>query len=241
MPTPLTQFENSLLLVACAAGAAACGGDEGTSRPAPLDPPTLQIAELLPAGGPAWPRSACEGDCSSYCVELGRDLAQTTLARVELRNWTLQPYLGCGEVPQCGFVLLTVTDPESESPLQISAAATLLPAELSRLSSPEGLLTFRAELRDGQGQPAESNTGAPLADEITVEVRARCDGDVVPGDASVLDASADAASEGGQPDGATPDAAAPDAADAAPAVDAPAEAGAPSDAMDARIVDAAGD
>jgi hypothetical protein len=161
--------------------------------------------------------------------------------RVELRNWTLKPYLACHGAPQCGFVLLTVTDPDTDPPLQISAAATSIPVELGRLTSPEGLLKFRVELRDEEGKAADNG---PFADEVTVQVSARC-GETFPSDASVPDATADAASEAGQPDGATgqadgatPDAAAADAADAS-SMDAPAETGAPSDAMDAPILDAA--
>jgi hypothetical protein len=237
MPNLLTQLENGLLLATFAVCTVACGDDEGTRRPAPLDPPTFEIGELLPAGGPAWPRSACEGDCSSHCVELGRDPEQTTYVRVELRNWTLKPYLACHGAPQCGFVLLTVTDPDGDPPLQVSAAATSIPAELARLTSPEGLLTFRVELRDEEGKPAENG---PFVDEVTVQVSARCGG-TFPSDASAPDATADAPSDAGPPDSATRDAAAPDATDAAPAVDAPADTGAPSDAMDAPIVDAPGD
>lgn len=199
-PSPQTGAPS--LLAAAAFVAAGCSNSPAAT--VPLGAPSIQIAELLPSGGPGWTPG------SKQCVELGRDPAETIGVKVTLDNWTLRPPNACGGTPQCGYVRLLV-DPEGDAgAFETIAASQLVPASMSKLAHPLGQHTFRVELLTDTGEAVLDTQHAPIADQVSVTVGAtgQCG---APGDGG-LDAPSDASADA--PADATADAPAEGASDA---------------------------
>ncbi len=199
---------------------------------------TTETAVILPAG----PASlAIVSPRSGACVEPTADEQLSLTVGVEATNWTLRPPGGCGIVPQCGIVKLTL-DPDGEAGAGFwESAATTVVAQLAGIEDLEGTHVLRVELIDETGRVGVDADGGALSQQIEVDLR-------LPGgcsDAGVGDAApdGDAGDDGTDASDGDTDAgdAGTDAGDAGDAgVDAPGDAvgEAPADAVTESAVDA---
>lgn len=151
----------------------------------------LTIEGIRSAGRAAW----VPGDAP--CVAPGLDeagtiiidLGQTVAGGAALRNWTLRPFDGCGNLPQCGLVLVTLSDAESGEILHQSASAQVsVPIEFARLGLPETRYDVRVELIDDQGRRFRLEGGVVASELSGLLISTTC------APASAEDAGVDAVS-----------------------------------------------
>jgi multidrug efflux pump subunit AcrA (membrane-fusion protein) len=156
----LLAFSAALLSVAIVA----CGDDEATTT-SKQDPPGLSLVAVEGVGGPRWEPG------KDGCIELGRDAAQTVVVNVAVSSFVLRPPGTCGSARQCGTVLLRIDPSADTEALSVSAAQASVAASFAKLGA--GSHTFRAELRDADGDPVvDPEAGATLHAEVTLEVKA---------------------------------------------------------------------
>ncbi len=196
----------ALVLAALASeNLAACSSDTPTVTP----PLNLSLCfSLDPVGGP--PESAC-GKNRPTCVELGRDPEQTIsvdLAVPALGAWIFNVPEACDGVQGCGFAVLIVdpgAGPNKAGAFSTTAAGPSIAVPMARLANPTGTHTFRVELWNSDGSPADDTLGRQHVFEYTVDVRQSCtatDGGTSP-DAAVPDSGRDGATDAAPNDGAS--------------------------------------
>jgi hypothetical protein len=235
---------------------AACSSSSSNGPP-PATSGVLQIASLVPAGGPK------VTPVNGVCVELGDDpggtvavvLATDSSGQLLPRRvstapaWTLMPPHACDGTPYCGYVQLTVVscDPASQGAgcvpsreKTFAVPSSTISVAMRALEVPVGPHVFRVELRNSDGAIEKDPSGQPFEDAVTVDVERHC-GAPIPDagtdagtkDAAVSDAAADAAvdaMETGPNDAAVRDASRPDGAvDSGSHIDA--------SSVDARVTD----
>jgi hypothetical protein len=162
---------------------------------------------LDPAGGP--PESAC-GKNHPTCVELGRDSQETIsvdLGLPGLGAWIFNVPEACDGVQGCGFAVLTVdpgAGPNKAGVFSTTSAGPSIAVPMARLANPTGAHTFRVELWNSDGTPADDTLGHQHVFEYSIDVRRSCtatDGGTIP-DAAVPDSGRDVATDAAPNDGA---------------------------------------
>lgn len=159
----------------CILSLAACSGSSASSTSS-LPPPSLSIANLLPAGGPQWTPGSTE------CLARGQDPDGTVVVVLKIDtdekipNWTLAPPYGCGVTPQCGFVVVTATALDSTgSPIgtptvRVPAVATTIAVPLGRLARQTGSDRFRIVVALWDGTNLKPFTSGDTAMTVQTDV-----------------------------------------------------------------------
>ncbi len=175
-----------------AAVAIGCSSDDTNTAAAPLEPPTLSIASITPAGGPAWTPE------SGTCLEIGQDAAGTVAVTAKLgKDFSLRPPNTCGGLKQCGRLVFRL-DPSGDSEtLEIEAAQATIDVGLAEAGV--GSHSFQLELVKDNGTPVLGEDKAPLVAAVTLDVKSPggCGGAVDAGSDASGDAASDAAVDSG--------------------------------------------
>ena len=190
------------LLTATVAVAAACDSSDDTTDTEPPPPPALRVAAVTPVGG-----ARVERD-SNACISLGADADGTLILDVRapatdelpnppagsIANFVLRPRGACGSIEPCGSLVVRV-DPDSGDELRTESPVAAAAVPLAKLKAPTGAHTLRVELQDDLGNAVLDATGAPVFDEITIDIRAQgaCSGDA--GTDAGMDAGSDASGD----------------------------------------------
>lgn len=218
-----------------------CGDDPPGANEAPVTEPSLTLLSVVGAGAGGWER----GD-STACVALGQDDLQTVIAQVRIDgDWLLRPLHNCQSRTRCGYVEITVTNPQGEVVLIEAAASLSINLPFAGLSVPAGsTLNFTARLMDQNGDEYVVADGGVCSHDDTCSVTLSLDQNCA-GAPSEMDSSVPNDDAATGPDATTgmpsvPDSGVSDAApDATPLADASPDGSVPDASTNPNTPDAA--
>jgi hypothetical protein len=208
------------LLIAISIGlAAGCGDDDDETTPVqpPAGPPKVSITAIRTTSGASF--EVASG--AQPVIEAGCDPDKTLNVDLALENFTRRPPGGCGGLPQCGTVIVSVERADKRKDVRSTAVSVPVPLAGPPFEPFEpGEYLFKVELHDSENKLI-TIAGAESTDELKLQVNA-------PASCGANDGGADAS------DGATTDAGVDaDASDAPPDVSSDAPADTDTDAHDA--------
>jgi hypothetical protein len=196
------RYSQLATLVAISIGlAAGCGDDDDETTPVapPAGPPKVSIIAIRTTSGPSF--EVASG--SQPVIQAGCDPNKTLNVDLTLEHFTRRPPGGCGGLPQCGTVVVSV-EIAGEKRKEVRSTATSVPVSLAGLPFAPGGHTFKVELRDSEDKPF-TIPGAEPTDEVTLQVNepTQCgpiDGGADASDGEMTDGGVDADASDAPPD-----------------------------------------